>query len=67
MVAHNRLKWMIVDNASSVKILFGATFNKMIIDHELTPSPSLYMVSSMIASSLKGNINLAVEIGEPSK
>lgn len=36
VVAHNRLKQILVDNNSSVNVLFGATFDNMIVDHELT-------------------------------
>lgn len=38
MVVHNRLKQMLVDNGSSINILFRTTFDKMIVDHELKSS-----------------------------
>lgn len=39
---------MLVDNGSSINILFGATYDRM-IDHELTTMTSLYMVLLEIA------------------
>lgn len=44
-----------MDNGSSVNILFGAIFDKMIIDHKLTPVTTPYMASPEIASSLGKN------------
>lgn len=41
MVARNGLKRMLVDNGSSVNILFGTTFDKMVLDHELTSITTL--------------------------
>lgn len=52
---------MLVVNESSVSILFGATQDKILIDHELTPCPPLYMVSPAIASFL-GKNNLVMEM-----
>lgn len=37
VVVYNRLKLMVVDNSSPINILFGTTFDKMIIDYKLTP------------------------------
>lgn len=43
IVARNGLKRMLVENGNFVNILFGATFDKMIVDHELKPiTTSLY-------------------------
>lgn len=35
-MACNGLKWTLVDNDNFVNVIFGATFDKMIVDHELT-------------------------------
>ncbi|CAI9762902.1 unnamed protein product [Fraxinus pennsylvanica] len=63
IVASNGLKRMLEDNGSSVNILFGTTFDKMAMDHELTPMSSpLYgfIVDRIIP---RGKITLAVEMG----
>lgn len=54
---------MLVNNGSSVNILFGAIFDKMIVNHEFTLLPSLY---DFIRDSItpKGKITLAVEMEE---
>lgn len=36
IVARNGLKRLLVDNGSLANIIFGATFDKMDVDHELT-------------------------------
>lgn len=41
MVTKNGLKIVLIDNGSSVNIILGATFDKMEVDHELTPMNSL--------------------------
>lgn len=55
---------MLVDNESFVNILFGTTFDKMIVNRELTPSTiSLYdIIGDNIIS--KGKITLAMEMEE---
>ncbi|XP_022880580.1 uncharacterized protein LOC111397837 [Olea europaea var. sylvestris] len=56
---------MLVDNGSSVNILFGSTFDKMILDHELTPTtttPLYGFTGDSITPRRK--ITLAVEMGE---
>ncbi|XP_022880877.1 uncharacterized protein LOC111398174 [Olea europaea var. sylvestris] len=51
---------MLVDNGSSVNILFGSTFNKMILDHELTSTTTpLYRFTGDNITS-RGKITLAV-------
>lgn len=43
MATRNGLKRMLVDNRRLVNILFGTTFEKMSVDHKLTPiTSSLY-------------------------
>lgn len=34
---------MLVDNESSINIIFGATFDKMEVDYELTPMHSSFI------------------------
>ncbi|XP_022856189.1 uncharacterized protein LOC111377343 [Olea europaea var. sylvestris] len=64
MVTWNGLKRMLVDNGSSVNIMFRSIFNKIILDHELTPTTtSLYGFTGDSITS-KGKIILAVEMGE---
>lgn len=36
VIARNRLKFMLLDNRGSVNILFEATYDKMLVDHELS-------------------------------
>ncbi|CAI9763836.1 unnamed protein product [Fraxinus pennsylvanica] len=63
VVACNGLKCMLVDNDSSINILFRTTFDKMAVDHELTPMSSpLYGFTGDIIIP-RGKITLAVEIG----
>ncbi|CAI9766996.1 unnamed protein product [Fraxinus pennsylvanica] len=66
IVARNGLRRILVDNGSSVNILFGTTFNKMMVDHELTPmtAPLYSFTSDNIVP--RGRITLAVEMGEQS-
>ncbi|XP_022883683.1 uncharacterized protein LOC111400502 [Olea europaea var. sylvestris] len=64
IVARNGFKQMLVDNSSSVNILIGSTFDKMILDHELTRTTTpLY---GFIGDSItpRGKITLVVEMGE---
>lgn len=37
VVAENGLKRMLINNESSINITYGGSFNKMEVDHELTP------------------------------
>lgn len=57
---------MLVDNDSPVNILFGATFDKMIVDHELTPITTF--LYDLIDDSIipRSKITLAVKMGESS-
>lgn len=54
---------MLVDNMSSVNIIYGASFDKMEVDHELTrvTSPLYGFIGDNIVS--RGKITLAMEIG----
>lgn len=45
VIARNRLKRMLVDNDSSVNIIFGFTIDKMLVNHELIAMTSTYMDS----------------------
>lgn len=56
---------MLVDNGSSMNMLFGATFDKMILDHELNPmnTPLCEFIGNSITPW--GKITLVVEMGEP--
>lgn len=63
VVAINGLEKMLVDNGSSINIIYRATFDKMEVDHELTPitSPLYEFTSDNIISRVK--ITIAMEIG----
>lgn len=63
-MARNGLKRMLVNNGSSVNILFGTTFDKMKVDHELTPvsSPLYGFTGDGIVP--RGKITLTIEMGE---
>lgn len=54
---------MLVHNESSINIIFGAIFDKMKFDHELTPinSPMFGFMGNIILS--RGKITLTIEIG----
>lgn len=56
---------MLMDNGSSVNILFGATYDKMLMDHELTRimAPLYDFIDDNIIDN--GRITLAVEMGTP--
>lgn len=58
---------MLIDNGSSFNIFFEATFNKMIVDRELTPITIPYMTSSETASLQGKKITLTVEMEESSQ
>lgn len=64
-MARNGLKRMLVDNGSSINIIFGATFNKLISDHELTSTTTpLYRFTGR-SITLRERITFTMEIGEP--
>lgn len=63
VVVKKGLNLMLIDNGSSVNILFGATYDKMQITHDLIPmTTSLY---SFTRESIvpRRRITLAVEMG----
>lgn len=64
VVARNGLKRMLVDNGSSVNIIFGATYDQMEVKQALTPVTS--PIYGFTGDSLipRGKIGLAVEMGE---
>lgn len=64
VVARNGLKQMLVDNSSSVNVRFGSTFDKMILDHELTPTTTPLYGFIEESTTPRGRITLAVEMGE---
>lgn len=37
IVACNKLKHMLLDNGSTINIIFGATYDKILVDLELIP------------------------------
>lgn len=53
IVTRNSLKHILVDNGRSINFLFGATYDKMMIDHELTPMIAPCMASPMTVLSLE--------------
>lgn len=63
VVARNELKRMLVDNGSSVNILFGSTFEKMAVDDELNPMTSPLYGFTGDSIIPKGQITLVVEMG----
>lgn len=62
VVASNGLKRMLANNGKDVNILFRATFDKIIVDHELTPitTPLYNFIDNSIIP--RGKIPLAVEM-----
>lgn len=62
-MARNGIKKMLVDNGSLVNIIYGATFDKIEVDHELTPvtSPLYGFIGDNIIP--RGKITLATDIG----
>ncbi|XP_022880635.1 uncharacterized protein LOC111397904 [Olea europaea var. sylvestris] len=67
VIARDGLKRMLVDNGSSVNILFGSTFDIMILDHELTPTTTPLYGFTGDSITQRGKITLAVEMREPSQ
>lgn len=67
MVARNELKQTLVDNDYSINIIFGTTFDKMIVGHELTPITTHFY--GLIGDSIipSGKITPTVEMREPHK
>lgn len=53
VVAHNGLKQMLADNNNSINILFEATFDEMIMNHELTPITTHYTILLATTSSIR--------------
>lgn len=65
IIMRNGLKCILVDNRNSINILFGAIYDKMLIDHKLIPMiATLY---GFIGESiiLKGRVTLVVDLGSP--
>lgn len=60
ILAHNRLKCMLVDNGSSLNIIFKITYDRMMVDHKLTSmtSPLFRFIGDNIIP--KGKITLVV-------
>lgn len=67
VMARNMLEQILEDNGSSVNIIFRYAFDKMDVDHELTPvnTPLYGFIGDNIIS--RGRITLVVEIGKPSQ
>ena len=63
VVARNGLKRMLVDNGSSVNILFGSTFDKMQIEHGLIPMTDPLFGFTGDSIIPRGRITLPVEMG----
>lgn len=55
---------MLVDNGSSVNILFGSAFDKMILDHQLTPTTTPLYGFTGDSITPREKITLVVEMGE---
>ncbi|XP_022874223.1 uncharacterized protein LOC111393053 [Olea europaea var. sylvestris] len=66
VMARNGLKRMLIDNYSSMNILFGSTFDKIQIEHGLTTmtGPLFGFISNSIIP--RGRITLPVEMGSAS-
>lgn len=65
VIAHNRLRHMLIDNKNLVNILLGSTYDKMTMDHKLTSMTSLlygFTWDSIIPSEI---ITLAIKVGTP--
>lgn len=62
VVAQNGQKRMLVDNESSFNILFGATFDMMIVDHELTLITTCLYGFTGDSITFTGKITLAIEM-----
>ncbi|XP_022865625.1 uncharacterized protein LOC111385468 [Olea europaea var. sylvestris] len=64
VIARSGLKRMLVDNDSSVNILFVSTFDKMILDHKLMPTSTPLYEFMGDSITQRGKIALVVEMGE---
>lgn len=65
IVSRNGLKHMLIDNGSLINILFSSTYDKMLVDHNLTPmNKSLYGFTGKNIIP-RERINLLVEMGTP--
>ncbi|XP_022889049.1 uncharacterized protein LOC111404482 [Olea europaea var. sylvestris] len=64
VIARNGFKRMLVDNGSLVNILFGSAFDKMILDHQLTPTTTSLYEFTGDSITPRGKITLAVEMGD---
>lgn len=62
VVAWNGLKRILVDNESSVNIIFGATLIEMEVDHELSPHELSFAQIHWLQNHPKEQITLAVEV-----
>ncbi|XP_022864597.1 uncharacterized protein LOC111384542 [Olea europaea var. sylvestris] len=64
VIARNGLKRMLVDNGSSVNILFQSAFDKMILDHQLTPTTTPLYGFTGDSITPREKITLALEMRE---
>lgn len=64
VVERNGFKRVFVYSDSFVNILFGATFDKMILDHELTSTTTLLYRFTRDSITPREKITLAMEMGE---
>lgn len=65
-VVRNDLNRMLLDNRSSINILFGATYKKMQIGLELTPTTVPLHGFTKDSIILKGRVILSVKMGTTS-
>lgn len=66
IVAYNGLKCMLIDNESSTNIIFGATYDQMLVYYKLTPmSSSLYGLTGF-SITIREKITLAIEMEKKS-